>query len=80
MPQPCFVAYTAEVTFAGGEPVVIATRFENGFQVTGAKIKVAVSRRAPRRYSLATLATRLARCLLAARGWRRSPTSLRSTT
>jgi aminotransferase len=38
VPQPCFVAYTAEVVFAGGAPVPIATRVENNFQVTGAEI------------------------------------------
>ena len=38
VPQPCFVAYTAEVVFAGGVPVPIATKVENNFQVTGAEI------------------------------------------
>ena len=45
VPQPCFVAYTAEVTFAGGEPVTIPTRFENAFQVTGAEIEAAITPR-----------------------------------
>ena len=48
VPEPCFVAYTAEVTFAGGEPVKIPTRFENAFQVTGAEIGRPLPR-APRR-------------------------------
>ena len=39
VPQPSFVSYTAEVTFAGGVPVPIATRVENNFQVTGAEIE-----------------------------------------
>jgi aminotransferase len=39
VPQPCFVSYPAEVTFAGGVPVPIATKVENNFQVTGAEIE-----------------------------------------
>jgi len=38
VPQPSFVAYTAEVSLAGGVPVPIATRVENNFQVTGEEI------------------------------------------
>ncbi len=34
VPQPCFVAYTAEVAFAGGVPVTIPTHVEDNFQVT----------------------------------------------
>ena len=45
VPQPCFVAYTAEVTFAGGVPVPIATRVENNFQVTGAEIAARITPR-----------------------------------
>ena len=43
VPQPCFVAYTAEVTFAGGVPVPIATKVENNFQVTGAEIAAKIT-------------------------------------
>ncbi len=45
VPQPCFVAYTAEVTLAGGTPVPIATRVENNFQVTAEEIEAAITRR-----------------------------------
>jgi aminotransferase len=34
VPQPCFVAYTAEVVLAGGTPITIGTKVEDGFQVT----------------------------------------------
>ena len=43
IPEPCFVSYEAEVTFAGGRPVPIATRVENDFQVTGAEIEAAAT-------------------------------------
>ena len=45
VPQPCFVSYTAEVVLAGGEPVTIATRVENDFQVTGAEIEAVITPR-----------------------------------
>ncbi|GIK43313.1 MAG: aminotransferase [Chloroflexota bacterium] len=45
VPQPCFVAYTAEVALAGGTPVPIATRVENNFQVTAEEIEAAITRR-----------------------------------
>ena len=45
VPQPCFVSYTAEVILAGGEPVVIATKFENDFQVTAAEIEAVITPR-----------------------------------
>jgi aminotransferase len=45
IPEPCFVSYEAEVVFAGGTPVPIATRVENTFQVTGAEIEAAVTSR-----------------------------------
>ena len=44
VPQPCFVAYAAEVSLAGGIPVPIATRVENNFQVTAAEIESAITR------------------------------------
>jgi len=43
VPQPCFVAYTAEVTLAGGVPVPIATRVENNFMVTKAEIEAKIT-------------------------------------
>jgi len=33
--EPCFVAYKPSVVFAAGTPVVVETRVENDFQVTG---------------------------------------------
>ncbi len=45
IPQPCFVSYAPEVTFAGGTPVPIATHVETEFQVTGAQIEAAVTPR-----------------------------------
>ena len=45
VPQPCFVAYTPEVTFAGGTPVTIGTSVENDFQVTAAQIEAAITPR-----------------------------------
>ncbi len=45
IPEPCFVSYEAEVIFAGGTPVPIATQVETLFQVTGAQIEAAVTPR-----------------------------------
>lgn len=45
VPQPSFVAYAPEVTFAGGVPVVIDTHVEDGFQVTGAAVEAAITPR-----------------------------------
>ena len=39
VPEPCFVAYTPEVVFAGGVPVTIPTRVEDDFQVTAETIE-----------------------------------------
>jgi aminotransferase len=33
VPEPCFVSYNPEVIFAGGRPVTVCTRAENGFQL-----------------------------------------------
>ena len=38
VPEPCFVAYTPEVVFAGGIPVTIETKVEDNFQVTAEAI------------------------------------------
>ena len=43
IPEPCFVSYAPEVTFAGGEPVMVATRVEEDFQVTAESIAAAVT-------------------------------------
>ena len=43
IPEPCFVSYEAEVIFAGGTPVPIATQVETIFQVTGAQLEAAVT-------------------------------------
>ena len=43
VPQPCFGAYTAEVTLAGGVPISIATRVENNFQVTKEEIEAKIT-------------------------------------
>ncbi len=45
IPEPCFVSYAPEVTFAGGTPVAIPTRVENDFQVTAEEIRAAVTPR-----------------------------------
>lgn len=45
VPQPCFVAYTAEVMLAGGVPVPIATRVEDNFQVTAQQVEDAITLR-----------------------------------
>ncbi len=45
VPQPCFVAYTAEVVFAGGVPVTIATKVEDNFQVTAEAIERSITPR-----------------------------------
>jgi len=45
VPEPCFVAYKPNVIFAGGTPVVVETRVEDGFQVTGEAIERAVTPR-----------------------------------
>ncbi len=43
IPEPCFVSYAPEVTFAGGVPVHVATHVENGFEVTAEAIEAAVT-------------------------------------
>jgi len=45
VPEPCFVAYQPSVVFAGGTPVAVATRVEDGFQVTGEAIERAITPR-----------------------------------
>ncbi len=43
--EPCFVANPAAVEMAGGVPVMVQTRVENDFQVTGADLELAVTPR-----------------------------------
>jgi aminotransferase len=43
IPEPCFVSYAPEVTFAGGRPVMVATRVEDDFQVTADTILKAIT-------------------------------------
>ncbi len=45
IPEPCFVSYAPEVVFAGGKPVMVPTRVEEDFQVTGATVEAAVTPR-----------------------------------
>lgn len=45
VPQPCFVAYAPEVTFAGGVPVAIPCQVKNEFQVTGAEIEARITKK-----------------------------------
>jgi aminotransferase len=43
MPEPCFVSYKPGIIFAGGTPVVVETKMENGFQITAAEIEAALT-------------------------------------
>ena len=43
IPQPCFVSYAPEVSFAGGVPVIVSTYVKDDFQVTAATIEAAVT-------------------------------------
>ncbi len=45
IPTPCFVAYAPAVVFAGGVPVSLCTRVENGFQTSAADIARAITPR-----------------------------------
>src|SRR5215216_6575032 len=45
IPEPCFVAYPASVAFANGTPVGVPTSVEDAFQVTGAALGAAITRR-----------------------------------
>lgn len=45
VPEPCFVAYTPEIVFAGGVPVTIGTRVEDEFQVTAETIAAKITPR-----------------------------------
>jgi aminotransferase len=45
VPEPCFVSYAPEVTFAGGEPIIVPTRVENDFQITAEDVAAHVTPR-----------------------------------
>jgi aminotransferase len=45
IPTPCFVAYQAEVILAGGVPVEIPTRAEDGFQLRPEALEAAITSR-----------------------------------
>ncbi|MDD2695571.1 MAG: aminotransferase class I/II-fold pyridoxal phosphate-dependent enzyme [Anaerolineales bacterium] len=45
VPTPCFVAYQAEVTLAGGVPVEIPTRVEDSFQPNPGDVEAAITPR-----------------------------------
>ena len=45
VPEPCFVSYRPGVIFAGGTPITVEAKVENGFQITGADIERAVTPR-----------------------------------
>ncbi len=43
MAEPCFVSYKPGIIFAGGTPVVVEAKLENGFQVTASEIERAIT-------------------------------------
>lgn len=43
IPEPCFVSYAPEVSFAGGQPVMVPTYVQDGFQVTAETIAAAIT-------------------------------------
>ncbi|HJX39345.1 MAG TPA: aminotransferase class I/II-fold pyridoxal phosphate-dependent enzyme [Anaerolineae bacterium] len=45
VPEPCFVSYRPGVILAGGTPITVEAKVENGFQITGADIERAVTPR-----------------------------------
>lgn len=45
VPEPCFVSYKPGIIFAGGTPVVVEAKLENGFQITAAEIEQVVTPR-----------------------------------
>ncbi len=45
VPEPCFVCYAPLVSLAGGTPVVIPLRQENGFKLTAAELRAAITPR-----------------------------------
>lgn len=43
VPEPCFVSYKPGIIFAGGVPVVLETRCEDGFQIAPQAIEAAIT-------------------------------------
>jgi aminotransferase len=43
VPEPCFVSYKPGVIFAGGTPVTVEARVENGFEITAAEIEAKIT-------------------------------------
>lgn len=43
IPEPCFVSYAPEVSFAGGVPVMVPTYVKNNFEVTAQDIEAAIT-------------------------------------
>jgi aminotransferase len=43
VPEPCFVSYKPGVIFAGGTPVTVEAKVENGFQITASDIERAIT-------------------------------------
>lgn len=43
IPEPCFVSYAPEVSFAGGIPITVPTYVQDDFQVTASTIEAAVT-------------------------------------
>ncbi len=43
VPEPCFVSYAPEVSFAGGVPVMVSAHVEDDFQVTAETIEAAIT-------------------------------------
>ncbi len=43
VPTPCFVAYQAEITLAGGVPVEVPSRMEDNFQLSPQRIEAAIT-------------------------------------
>lgn len=45
VPQPCFVAYTPEIIFAGGTPVIVPCQAANNFEITAEEIEPFITER-----------------------------------
>lgn len=43
IPEPCFVSYKPGIIFAGGTPVVVEAKVENGFQIRAGEIERAIT-------------------------------------
>jgi aminotransferase len=43
VPTPCFVAYQAEITLAGGVPVEVPSRMEDNFQLSPERVEAAIT-------------------------------------